>query len=176
LAPGAPLQKELDAAQQDAWFRGNRDRALRTLEQALVRHPLDSLQPIERPYDRLVELYAMVGQPQKARVMMAAFERRRAAAELLDDDRTRHQMLAQIAMAEQRYADAVTEFRASDEGTCATCAYPDIARRTNGMKSALPEIRSHPLMVSFRAERGIPLGARHEERFLVVPRLGDASE
>ena len=60
--------------------------------------------------------------------MMADFDRRRAEAEFLEDDRSRHQMLAEIAMAEQRYDEAVSEFRAADEGRCATCAYPYIAR------------------------------------------------
>ena len=124
----ALLQKELDKAQMDAWFRGNRESALRILDQALVRYPLDSIEPIERPYDRLVELYAMVGEPARARAMMAGFDRRRAEAEFLEDDRTRHQMLGGIAMAEQRYDEAVSEYRASDQGRCATCAYPDIAR------------------------------------------------
>jgi tetratricopeptide (TPR) repeat protein len=124
----ALLQKELDKAELDAWYRGNRERALHTIDRALVNHPLDSMAPIERPYDRLVQLYAMVGEPARARAMMAGFDRRRSDAEFLTDDRTRHQMLAQIAMAEQRHDEAVSEYRASDEGNCATCAYPDIAR------------------------------------------------
>jgi tetratricopeptide (TPR) repeat protein len=124
----APLRKEMDAAQQDAWFRGNRARAGRTLDQALIDHPLDSLQPIERPYGRLVELYAMVGEPAKARGMLTAFERRRAEVGHLNDGLTRRQMLGHIAMAEQRYAEAVTQYRAADEGSCEVCAYPNIAR------------------------------------------------
>jgi tetratricopeptide (TPR) repeat protein len=124
----APLQKELDKAELDVWFRGNRESARRVLDQALVTYPLDSLKPLERPHGRLVQLYAMVGEPAKARAMLADFDRRRADAEFLEDDRSRHQMLAEIAVAEQRYDEAVSEFRASDEGRCATCAYPDIAR------------------------------------------------
>ena len=124
----ALLHKELDKAEMDAWFRGNRESARRLLDQALVRHPLDSIEPIERPHGRLVQLYAMVGEPARARAMMADFDRRRAEAEFLEDDRSRHQMLAEIAMAEQRYDEAVSEFRAADEGRCATCAYPYIAR------------------------------------------------
>ena len=124
----APLSKELDRAELDAWFRGNRERALRTIDEALVKHPLDSVAPIQRPYDRLVYLYSIVGAPVKARAMLAAFDRRRQDAELLTDDRTRHQMLGHIAIAEQRYDEAVNEFRAADEGYCTTCAYPDIAR------------------------------------------------
>jgi len=124
----APLRREMDAAQHDAWFRGNHARAGRILDQALMDHPLDSLQPIERPYGRLVELYAMVGDAAKARGMLTAFERRRAEVGHLNDGQTHHQMLAHIAMAEHRYAEAVTQYRAADEGTCEVCAYPYIAR------------------------------------------------
>jgi tetratricopeptide (TPR) repeat protein/tRNA A-37 threonylcarbamoyl transferase component Bud32 len=124
----APLLKELDRAEIDVWFRGNRERAMRTLDEALVRHPLDSIAPIDRPYDRLAYLYSLAGAPAKARTMLAAFDRRRAEAEFLADGRTRNWMLGHIAIAEQRYDEAVNAFRASDEGVCATCAYPDIAR------------------------------------------------
>jgi tetratricopeptide (TPR) repeat protein len=124
----APLRKELDAAQQDVWFRGNRERAGRKLDQALIDYPLDSLQIMERPYGRLVELYSLVGDTAEARRMLTAFERSRAEVGHLNDKRTHHQMLGHIAMAEQQYVEAVTQYRAADEGTCEVCAYPNIAR------------------------------------------------
>jgi tetratricopeptide (TPR) repeat protein len=37
-------------------------------------------------------------------------------------------MLADVAMAEKRYDDAVNEYRAADEGSCTVCALPYIAR------------------------------------------------
>jgi len=122
------LQKLLDEAWLDAWFRGNTARAKARLDQAIASFPLDSLEPIERPYDRLVELNAMVGNVAKARDLLAAFDRRRADAELLQDDFTRHAMLGHIALAEQRYDEAVREYTAANADRCGTCLNPEIAR------------------------------------------------
>jgi tetratricopeptide (TPR) repeat protein len=40
----------------------------------------------------------------------------------------REQLRADVALAEQRYDDAVREYRASDRGSCTVCVLPDIAR------------------------------------------------
>lgn len=122
------LQKMLDDVLNDAWYRGNLPRARATLQRAMTTFPLDSLAPIDRPYDRLVELHAMVGDVPTAKAMMAAFDRRRADASSLDDEETRHAMLGNIALAEQRYDDAVREFAAANADRCAICYNPEIAR------------------------------------------------
>ncbi|HWP71597.1 MAG TPA: protein kinase [Gemmatimonadaceae bacterium] len=122
------LQKMLDDSWIDAWYRGNIPRARATLDRAMTTFPLDSIAPIERPYDRLVELRAMVGDVPTAKAMLAAFDRRRAEAELLDDDLTRHAMLGHIALAEQRYDEAVREYSAANGNRCAICFNPEIAR------------------------------------------------
>lgn len=122
------LHKGLDEVWLDAWFRGNTERARARLDETMAAFPLDSLEAIERPYDRLVELYAMVGNVPRARAMLDAFDRRRAATELVDDDLARHAMLGHIAMAERRYSEAVREFRAGDGGRCGVCFLPEIAR------------------------------------------------
>ena len=127
-SPNARLLALLDEAEIDAWFRGNRESAQRTLERALIEQPLDSLRPLDRPYERLVWLYSLVGQPDRAKAMLAGFDRRRADAEVIEDEQTRHRMLGHIAIAEQRHDDAVREYRASDVGPCAPCALPSIAR------------------------------------------------
>jgi tetratricopeptide (TPR) repeat protein len=131
LALGArvgALQKMLDDAWMDAWYRGDLARARATLNRAMTTFPLDSLAPVERPYDRLVELYAMAGDAGTARAMLAAFDQRRAEAELLDDDLTRHAMLGHIALAEQRRDDAVREYAAANRDRCAVCFNPEMAR------------------------------------------------
>jgi tetratricopeptide (TPR) repeat protein/tRNA A-37 threonylcarbamoyl transferase component Bud32 len=124
----AQLQKVLDEVWLDAWFRGNIARAKARLEEGMASFDLDSLQPIERPFDRLVELNAMVGNVAKARDMLAAFDRRRADAELLEDELTRHAMLGHIALAEQRYDEAIKEYTAANADRCGVCFNPEIAR------------------------------------------------
>ncbi len=125
---GSTLQTVLDSALTQAWFLGDKALALKTLERGLAAHPLDSLPPIERPYDRLVQVYSLSGQPDRAKAMLSAFDRRRAEAAVLNDDAVRHQMQGHIAIAERRYDDAVREYRAADEGTCSVCAFADVGR------------------------------------------------
>jgi tetratricopeptide (TPR) repeat protein len=122
------LQKMLDDALADAWYRGNTARARATLARAMTTFSLDSLQPIDRPYSRLVELHAMVGDVSTAKAMMAAFERHRAEASSLDDEEIHHAMLGDIATAEQRYDDAVREYVAANANRCGICYNPEIAR------------------------------------------------
>jgi tetratricopeptide (TPR) repeat protein len=123
----APLAGAIEEAVIDAWFLGERERAVRRVESALARHPLDSIPAVERPYAELVAVYSLAGRPARARAMLAAFDRRRAAAPLLDDAADRHLMLGDIAVAERRYEDAVREYRASDSGECDVCALPRMA-------------------------------------------------
>ena len=125
---GGALHKLLDRVWLDAWYRGNTERARAELARIMASYPLDSLPPIERPYERLVELHAMTGEVPTAKTMLAAFDRRRAEAELMDDDLTRHALLGQVALAEQRYDDAAREFAAANANQCFVCWNPEMAR------------------------------------------------
>jgi tetratricopeptide (TPR) repeat protein len=60
--------------------------------------------------------------------MMAAFNRHRAEASSLDDDETSHAMLGFIAVAEQRYDEAIREFSVANANRCGICYNPEIAR------------------------------------------------
>jgi tetratricopeptide (TPR) repeat protein len=126
----APLNAALDVADNDAWFRGEKERALRAIERALVEHPLDSLPETVRPYPRLLYLYTIAGRPDLAKTMLKRFEAQQTVVGIdpIVLEAGRHGALANIALAEQRYDDAVREFRASDRGSCTVCVLPDIAR------------------------------------------------
>ena len=124
----APLQTGIDEAEADIWFRNDSARAIATLERALALNPLDSLAAAERPYDRLVKVYSLAGRSDRAKPMLAGFDRRRTQAGFLDDARQRHEMLGHIAIAERRYDDAVREYRAADQGWCTACPLPSLAR------------------------------------------------
>ncbi|HUQ83554.1 MAG TPA: tetratricopeptide repeat protein, partial [Gemmatimonadaceae bacterium] len=126
--PNAALMSLLDDVEVSAWFRGDKLRAEHALEQALVAQPLDSLPPLDRPYERLVWVSSLVGRPDRAKAMLAGFDKSRAEAHTLEDDEARHRMLGHIAIAEKRFDDAVREYRAADAGSCAACALPNIAR------------------------------------------------
>jgi tetratricopeptide (TPR) repeat protein len=164
-----PLQKMLDDALMDAWYRGNTARARATLNRAMTTFALDSLQPIERPYDRLVELHAMVGDVSTAKAMMAAFERHRAETSSLGDEERQHAMRGQIATAEQRYDDAVREFQAANKDRCAVCFAPEIARaydlagKPDSVITALETYLNTPTDIMDRLiEDGVSLAGSHK--------------
>jgi tetratricopeptide (TPR) repeat protein len=124
----APLGKALDQPEMDAWFREDKAAALLGIERALAAHPLDSIPAAIRPYNRLVSLYSIAGRPDLARQVMQRFERQPPTGDPEDVAAMKHAALGQIALAERRYNDAVSEFRGSDVGQCTVCALPNIAR------------------------------------------------
>ena len=123
-----PLNTALDSAAFEVWFRGNKDVARAIVQRALARHPLDSLPPAARPHNRLVWLYALIGDVPRARDALAAFDERSRREPALDDERDRRSLTGHVFLAEGRYEEALAQYRASDEGSCAVCAFADIAR------------------------------------------------
>jgi len=66
---------ELDLARVDLMFRDQPEAALRRTEAAVARHPLDSLLPGNRPYGRLIALYAMAGRLDRADALEREYQR-----------------------------------------------------------------------------------------------------
>jgi tetratricopeptide (TPR) repeat protein len=85
------------------------DAGHRIVDSALARHPLRSLEPLDRPYLDLAEVLADVGDPVGARRMVTEWEQvipegqRHAGPDA-------YEMRASIALAEGRPGDAVTEY------------------------------------------------------------------
>jgi len=71
---GTYLSAATELADLDLEFRDNRGRALATVRDALARHPLEKLEPFNRPYDRLVVLYARAGDRETARRLIREYE------------------------------------------------------------------------------------------------------
>ena len=110
------------------WFHEQPVQALAVLDRALAEHPLDSITPFERPYDRLVRVYSLAGKPDRARAYLAAFDERRKQIRQMSDEYVGHAMAGDIALAERRYEDAARAYRAADTGPCVACVLPDLAR------------------------------------------------
>ena len=121
------LDAALDSVYLDVWFRGAANQAPR-IDAALRAHPLDSIPAAERPYGRLVALYAQAGAPAKGRALMAAWEQSRRGISQTGDSTARHVMNGELALAEKRFTDAVREFRLADVGACPVCQLPNLAR------------------------------------------------
>ncbi len=127
--PQAPLASALDAVWHDAWYRGDKAKTLKGIETALKANPLDKIPVSQRPYPRLVELYARAGRPDLAKAMLQEDETSGSAPARDATQRviTRNTGLGHIALAERRFDDAVRAYRAADVGGCAVCALPRIA-------------------------------------------------
>ncbi len=128
--PQARLNQALDGADFDLWFRDDKAKALRGIQKALADHPLEKIPAVQRPYTRLAALYARAGRPDLAKAMMQAAEASGADAAQSPEVRAAntHGLLGEIAIAEERYNDAVVEYRAADRGPCTVCVLPLIAR------------------------------------------------
>jgi tetratricopeptide (TPR) repeat protein len=123
-SPIARLSLALNAAIIDGFIRESKDKALADLEAGLAQTPLSSIPALDRPYVGLAQVYAIAGRPDRAREMLAEFEKTTEGIAPDVVDATRHQLLSAIALSERRYADAAREARAGDIGTCTICMLP----------------------------------------------------
>jgi tetratricopeptide (TPR) repeat protein len=134
-APFSPLDDSLGAIWIDAWHRQEHDRAARRLDAVLARIPIRSRPMLQRPYLFAARLYALAGQPEKARGLLAQHDREVTDTALKRDRIPELQATqAEIALAERRPLEALALFRKSDTlpdgpaGGCAACVQAPIGR------------------------------------------------
>ncbi|MGD8700381.1 MAG: BTAD domain-containing putative transcriptional regulator [Gemmatimonadales bacterium] len=123
--PEGYLANAIELAGMQAWFLGDTARALETIGTALAEHPLESIEPVGRPYPGLAALYAFVGEPQRARELLEEWEA------IVPQNLRRLQEVprrlgwASVAMAEGRPEDALAELRfAQERDRCPICQLP----------------------------------------------------
>jgi tetratricopeptide (TPR) repeat protein len=114
----------VNLAFNDIWFRGDAAAAVRVLESALARHPLETIAPLDRPYQGLAMFYALVGRPDRARAYLAEYDRTIDPSIRARDDDARELAEGFLALSEGRPDEAIREFRAADEGACTICVLP----------------------------------------------------
>jgi tetratricopeptide (TPR) repeat protein len=99
------------------------------LDAALARYPLESMNPLDRPYGNVAMAYAACGDLKRAKSLLAEHERTPEADHSAEAERWSHGARGVIALGESRYADAIRHFREFDKGNpCATCGDPWLAR------------------------------------------------
>ena len=99
------------AALTEAMALGTADRAL--VDDALSRFPLADMDPIERPYLYLADVYAQLGYPEVATELVDEFDGVTPEAFAHGYRFRRSRAIGHIALAEGRYDDAIAAFRAS---------------------------------------------------------------
>jgi DNA-binding SARP family transcriptional activator len=128
------LDDSLIAAQIEVAFFGRQATAVRILDRALERTPLESIERVRaRPYLWIASLYAQAGRADKAKAVLSAYDRAVSdAVERRSDQPNRDAAIGYVALAEQRPQEAVTAFRRSDRladgpvDLCTVCADPPI--------------------------------------------------
>ncbi|HEY9479220.1 MAG TPA: protein kinase [Gemmatimonadaceae bacterium] len=124
---GNYLTGEAVMAAVDVRFRDQPDVALERVASALKRHPLSSVQPIDRPYPALARFYAEAGRPDEARRLLAEYTRA-VPAGIRRIHSEQYGAEGAIAIAENRPQDAITAFRRwNDESGCGVCGLSEIA-------------------------------------------------
>jgi hypothetical protein len=125
--PAAALAGALDQAWITLWFDRDTSSALREVATALGRHPLAAIPPLDRPYDKLIRVYAWGGRPARARIALSGYD-----SAIGTPARPRARALGsryrgEIELAEGKYKDAMASFRAADSTACVTCLFPLMA-------------------------------------------------
>jgi tetratricopeptide (TPR) repeat protein len=102
------------------------------VDEALAREPLDNVAIENRPYTHLAGLYAASGHPERARPLLA--DHMKLPREIRRDDRDRVSAAeGWIALAEKRYADAISHFRlATTLGACPRCEHVELGFALEG--------------------------------------------
>ena len=122
--PDFQLAAEVQLAFVNLWFLGQRDEALRQVEQAVQRHPMDRVDPLNRPYTLLAMFYALADEPARAQEILAEYEAEVAPELRRGEEEDRHSILGMVALGEGRNEDAVAQFRQADSGGCTVCGLP----------------------------------------------------
>ncbi|HEX7939391.1 MAG TPA: hypothetical protein VF483_10395, partial [Gemmatimonadaceae bacterium] len=116
-ARGADINRTADSAYfawQDAWYRGDNKSAVRKLDGALAREPVKALAARKDGTVFFVaSAYSAANRPDRAKAVLAEYESivGRDTARRRIDEGVRLWTNAQIAIAEQKYPDALTLFR-----------------------------------------------------------------
>lgn len=126
-ARDAALVGELELAMSAVWLRGDSARARAQIAAAFRRTPLASLPVDDRPYLDAVIALASAGVHSDASRLLDEYVQH-ADSLLRRRNRSReHHARGMVALAAQRYARAVAEFRQAADPLCSICGLPELS-------------------------------------------------
>jgi serine/threonine-protein kinase len=126
--PPRDVQDQLDGAWEALWLFGDAPRALRSLDDAVRRYPIDRYPKDQRPYLGLTEFYARAGSPERARALLRRYETEMVEQGDTDTAYARYQAAGHVTFAERRHDDALglwTRARATNP-RCMLCGLFEI--------------------------------------------------
>ncbi|HUQ47888.1 MAG TPA: BTAD domain-containing putative transcriptional regulator [Gemmatimonadaceae bacterium] len=92
-----------------------------------LRRLVESLHGVDRPVPSLAITYVDAGDPKTAAMLLRDMEKTIAPGEWPEVVARIHEAWARVALAEGRAADAVSELRKADIGSCSMCLLPDFS-------------------------------------------------
>jgi eukaryotic-like serine/threonine-protein kinase len=113
---------------QDVRLRDDPDRARARLAAVLARDPLDSMEPLERPYGLLAAFHLFAGTPDSARYYLARMDEVMKAVGSTMADEDQPFFTAMLAIAEQRPRDAVRAIQDAKHTNCPICLLPPLGQ------------------------------------------------
>jgi serine/threonine-protein kinase len=182
---GQPAEYLQDAAILgfiNTWFRRQPARGLRTVDAALARYPLDYIARLERPYVLVAVVYASAARPERARALLARYEREVNPTLRRIDDPMRHWAWGQVALAEGRFADAIAEFQVylPAPRNCLPCGQAALAQaydRSGNPDSSIAVYERYLTTPSlYRLDERVTLGDDPTQLALACKRLGELYE
>jgi tetratricopeptide (TPR) repeat protein len=108
---GAVLNSWLGKAWAEVLILERTDRVEGIIANALEEVPLDSLEPVDRPYLNLANLYALIGQTDQSREYIARFQDEVDPRIRKSEEPDYHISLGFLALSEQHHREAIDEFR-----------------------------------------------------------------
>jgi tetratricopeptide (TPR) repeat protein len=135
FAPRTPGDQIREAALEIA-VKGPSPADVARLDSAVAEVPFRTLPMIDRPYLTSAAALAYAGAADKARAMLARYRTEMTDTSILREQESElHRTLGEIALAERKPLDAITEFRRGDVGydgapanECGACLAFDVAR------------------------------------------------
>jgi tetratricopeptide (TPR) repeat protein len=117
-----------DLARLELTYHNQPAKALGILDEALARHPLDSLDPRDRPYLEVAETYATAGRVEQARRLLREYEVK-VPANARRGVRQAGRAYGRVAEAEGRLGEAANAYRDWNQrvGFCRTCGLFELA-------------------------------------------------
>jgi len=107
---GTTIRPMINWALMILFIRNDPQAAKAVMEEALARTPLESLDPNERPFFEVVFIYAMAGDPARARALLAEYKRTIDPLIQKTQEQLSHGSLGAVLLAEHRPQDAIREF------------------------------------------------------------------
>lgn len=197
------LEADIALARHDMLLRGSPGRAVRRLDRALARSTLDAMPVLDRPYLALASVYAQAGRLERAKSLVAAFERDvpwelRHGRNASEGVRLEDVAAGMIALDEGKIGQAVDHFHRADRGNVGSAVLPllglafERARQPDSAivvyeRYLLPDMRawisvdvgwlavSHRRLANLYGRRGdTARAAAHYRRFIVLWENADA--